>query len=529
MSEIWVVYSMKLASKVLWIVVVVITIPTTALTGLFTYREWVSSSQRELEANRVLIAAVYPLLLSSYWNFDRDTIGLSMVALLESKSIRSISLYDEDGHVFKAAQQDSLNKDETLPSELWSAFPEFFPTAVLQQAKLDDYSERTPYLKKNGPVSYRILVPLKYYDSERVLYRIKGILVADYSLWELEQRLLTIIAVSILLGILFVALLVSVMHYLLQRSVVQPVASLALASKHIADGDFETPVEIESEDEIGILALNFEDMRLKMKNYTEILREKNEALEETLNDLQHEVTSRVAMVGDLAHRGNNPIHAGNLAIENLAHEFKHLEELVLELFSPFDALDDDGKLCFQTMKTIMSATQNQLEVVCNTRGLIQLAIQDIRVLGGVDGTNVEAFPLEEVLAHVKWRLAHSTTQDESTRIYWVWKDGTQCQLEILANKQLMAICLERLFRQILLETDALMRCEVQGIDELRTEYVFSFSFPVLEEHSVQRLKELCGNLTYIMKGFGTRFFWSESGLEVRSLKADLSSLSQDLA
>jgi methyl-accepting chemotaxis protein len=58
------------------------------------------------------------------------------------------------------------------------------------------------------------------------------------------------------------------------KYIVAPIKKLTDASSRIARGDYQHPVAIESADETGILAENFERMRQQVKEYTENLEHK---------------------------------------------------------------------------------------------------------------------------------------------------------------------------------------------------------------------------------------------------------------
>ncbi len=62
-----------------------------------------------------------------------------------------------------------------------------------------------------------------------------------------------------------------ILVYLTTRSVILPVQALTAATRRIADGDLDTPMEARGQDEIGALARSFDTMRSKLKqSMTEI-------------------------------------------------------------------------------------------------------------------------------------------------------------------------------------------------------------------------------------------------------------------
>jgi two-component system phosphate regulon sensor histidine kinase PhoR len=87
-------------------------------------------------------------------------------------------------------------------------------------------------------------------------------------------------------GLWLVSLLVLVLGgaaaWFLARSLTRPLAHLTDASKRIADGSFDQPVDVASRDEVGSLAAAFEQMRQRVAEMTEQLREERDVLDAVL-------------------------------------------------------------------------------------------------------------------------------------------------------------------------------------------------------------------------------------------------------
>jgi signal transduction histidine kinase len=77
------------------------------------------------------------------------------------------------------------------------------------------------------------------------------------SVHQLQQR------IFILMGIMLAGALGLV--YLTTRSIITPVQALTTATQRIAAGDLDTPLDVHSEDEIGVLARSFDAMRARVK------------------------------------------------------------------------------------------------------------------------------------------------------------------------------------------------------------------------------------------------------------------------
>ncbi len=75
------------------------------------------------------------------------------------------------------------------------------------------------------------------------------------------QRIYSIILQALLLGVA-IAL---IMGYFLSRTITTPIANLTKKAKRLAEGEFETKIEVKSDDEIGTLTEAFNDMSSKLQ------------------------------------------------------------------------------------------------------------------------------------------------------------------------------------------------------------------------------------------------------------------------
>jgi two-component system phosphate regulon sensor histidine kinase PhoR len=81
---------------------------------------------------------------------------------------------------------------------------------------------------------------------------------------------------------LVVLLLGGLAAWFLARSLTRPLAHLTAASERIAGGSFDQPVHVSSRDEVGSLAAAFEQMRQRVAEMTEQLREERDVLDAVL-------------------------------------------------------------------------------------------------------------------------------------------------------------------------------------------------------------------------------------------------------
>jgi len=100
-----------------------------------------------------------------------------------------------------------------------------------------------------------------------------------------------------IVGLVTVVLLVgTVVAALLARSIIRPIIGLTTLADKMSRGDLETPIEIESADEIGKLAHSLERMRASLKSAMAHLNRRTNAHELDVNNAASEPRSKVKML-----------------------------------------------------------------------------------------------------------------------------------------------------------------------------------------------------------------------------------------
>ncbi|MDH5561444.1 MAG: ATP-binding protein [Deltaproteobacteria bacterium] len=98
------------------------------------------------------------------------------------------------------------------------------------------------------------------------------------------QLLVVSIAVSGILAVLI--------FYLINKALVSPLQKLVIASKKVASGEYNTKVEVVSNDEIGYLCENFNLMATSIKEKIGMIQQSNLLLEQKFDESQREISYR---------------------------------------------------------------------------------------------------------------------------------------------------------------------------------------------------------------------------------------------
>lgn len=88
------------------------------------------------------------------------------------------------------------------------------------------------------------------------------------------QQLVIDMGISIVLILVLTAAVMTIWIY---KGIINPIAKLKVATQNIRDGNLDFTIDVDSDDEIGELCRNFEQMRQRLKYSTEeIFRQEKE-------------------------------------------------------------------------------------------------------------------------------------------------------------------------------------------------------------------------------------------------------------
>lgn len=157
--------------------------------------------------------------------------------------------------------------------------------------------------------------------GEEEFLAVRAGLRGDFVLFKSVDRAFQLIYRPIEITMLLVAGLAIIAAILISgfisQKIVNPVAKLVRATDAITAGDYETPVETKSNDEIGHLAKRFDEMRRTLQHKMTQLGGRNVELEEALKKLEttqeqllrsEKLAATGKITAQLSHELNNPIH-----------------------------------------------------------------------------------------------------------------------------------------------------------------------------------------------------------------------------
>ena len=218
-------------------------------------------------------------------NYSGEEDKTALLDALKQEMGCEFTIFHGDERVYTTIQQNGKRAVGTrLSGEL--------AKVVLDQGK--SYVGRATILGKDHLCSY---VPT--YDAEG---QIDGLIFAGISMSSATQQIGLTIVLSFLAGIVLIILGIIIISAYIKRTVSDPLSHLTILAQMLEQGNLEANghqnimVDVDSNDEIGILSYSFDNTISRLKNY---IGEISQSLEAVANgDLTTQITQEY--VGDFA-------------------------------------------------------------------------------------------------------------------------------------------------------------------------------------------------------------------------------------
>jgi two-component system sensor histidine kinase BaeS len=148
-----------------------------------------------------------------------------------------------------------------------------------------------------------------------------------------------------------ILLLAAIVAFLLSRHLLAPVRKLTAGTQALASRQFGTRIEVESKDELGQLAADFNAMAQTMEKYERMRRQ-------WISDIAHELRTPLSiLLGEIEALKDGVREVNRDTLDSLYSEAKHLNKIVTDLHEL--SLADTGALSIQKVPVDAVAVLNE--------------------------------------------------------------------------------------------------------------------------------------------------------------------------
>ena len=138
-----------------------------------------------------------------------------------------------------------------------------------------------------------------------------------------------------------ILLLAAVVAFLLSRHLLTPVQKLTAGTRALTSRQFDTRIEVDSKDELGQLAADFNTMALTLEKYERMRRQ-------WISDIAHELRTPLSILRGEIEALRDGVRKVNWdTLDSLCSEVRHLSEIVNDLHEL--SLADTGELSMKKM------------------------------------------------------------------------------------------------------------------------------------------------------------------------------------
>lgn len=161
--------------------------------------------------------------------------------------------------------------------------------------------------------------------------------------YQSQQQSLTQIQFSMALASILLSVLIGFIIFLIMRSAVEPVQSVAAAAETMASGNLDIRVSVNRQDEIGVLQRSFNEMADSLVQKIDELEKAGDMQRSFVSDVSHELRTPVTtmrMASDMLSMHKNEYdHTTKRTVELLDGQIRRFQEMLADLLeiSRFDA------------------------------------------------------------------------------------------------------------------------------------------------------------------------------------------------
>jgi signal transduction histidine kinase len=281
----------------------------------------------------------------------------TLLTYLESTSLADIVLYGENGQAIAS----SLGSGDTQALFLRTIS---IPTERYQEISLQDNTVQGENLLVEGRWYSLARGPLKVGDDQIGVFSV--ILPLDFVVESssVNRNYYVLLYSAAMIAVIMIG-------YFVARLIINPLSKLVRTSQAIASGDLTKRTEIESKDEIGVLANTFDEM-------TEHLQQRTLELEKTNRILEQMDRTKMRFISVSAHELRTPL----TVIQGYAQLVKMKSPENEEFLRYTTGILDGASRMVEIINSMLDVSRidtNQLEIIPK-KILVELVIEKVRTV-----------------------------------------------------------------------------------------------------------------------------------------------------
>ncbi|MEA2084163.1 MAG: response regulator [Thermodesulfobacteriota bacterium] len=237
-----------------------LTIGVAIVMGAIIYLQGAQIKERMKSYGRELKFVIYAGIEHPMAVGDKETVQRQILDIKRILKEAEIIICDFDQRITFATDKNMINKkvsEYIHDKETLSALNELLDTGKPQYEK---YFEEEIHGKKYLMTVHRMSNKKQCHHCHGASKKMLGGLIVKQSTDETYAAIASLRNRTILLSVIAIAIIISIIYFLLSRLVIQPVNEMAGKAERLARGDMSVSVEVKAKDSIGILGNSFNYM-----------------------------------------------------------------------------------------------------------------------------------------------------------------------------------------------------------------------------------------------------------------------------
>lgn len=330
--------------------------------------------------SKELAAAVYAGIRYPMSRGDGEAVKRQLADIREQKEEVEVFICDFDQEVIYSTHEERLKtrvEDSIHNEEALRALGRALETGIEPKRSLEDEAHGRRYLVTIQPINNKEDCHHCHGSSRKIL----GCVVMRM---DVERAYGSVAAArnrTILIGIIGISAIIALLYAMLTRFVRRPVENLAEKAKRLADGDMSVSVDVQTEDEIGVLGNTFNYMVGSISSFSKKLEQEVTKKTGLLNEISQLVS--------LLERSNKKLQE----LDTLKSSF--LANMSHELRTPMNSIIGYTDLLLEGIDGPINEEQTTSlkKVSNNAKHLLEL-INDILNISKIESGKAELMPKE---------------------------------------------------------------------------------------------------------------------------------------